>query len=124
MEPGQPCVDAVGFTQVISSSGTWKIRLVDGANDETSTEPSAGDKVKLIIPQNGLIDQGSYGCLLTFAPTAPITVTGTYDDHDAFTFGPMDLPVATSGGSCPLPPLTTSVFKGTYTFSPGVSDGS
>ena len=49
---------------------------------------------------------------------------GVYDDKSKLTISVHNLPVATSGGSCPLPTSTTSTFNATYTFSPGVSDAS
>jgi hypothetical protein len=122
---GKPCTDTLGFTHTITVSGAWKIRLVDGANDETSPEPSAGDKLKLTIPQNGVTDVDSNGCVITFAPSAPVTVTSPYNDHTTFTVSSLTgLAVATSGVLCPLPALTTAGFTATYTFSSAVSDAS
>jgi hypothetical protein len=125
---GTPCLDNLHYTHAITSSGTWKIGVIDAASDETSTEPNAGDKIKLTMPQNGLNDHvASLGCLLTFASIAPITLKGNYNDQATFTVstGLTNLGVATSdlvGSVCALPLSILASFTATYTFNRTISD--
>ena len=121
---GRPCTDSLGGTVTTTTSGAWKIGFVDKASDETSAEPSAGDKLQIIIPKGGAVVHTSEGCTITVAPSGAFTISGVYDDKSKLTLSIHNLPVATSGGSCPLPTSTTSTFSATYTFSPGVSDAS
>jgi hypothetical protein len=121
---GRPCTDSLGGTVTTTTSGAWKIGFVDKASDETSAEPNTGDRMQIIIPKAGAVVHTSEGCTITVAPSGPVTLTGTYNDKTTLTVSVTNLPVTTSGGSCPLPASTTSTFHGTYVFSPGVSDAS
>jgi hypothetical protein len=121
---GNPCTDNLNGTETTTTSGPWMIGGIDKANDETSTEPNTGDKVKIIVPKGGAVVHTSEGCTITVAPNGPFTVIGTYDDKNKLTVSVSNLPVKTTGGSCPLPTSTTSSFHGTYIFSPNLSDGS
>jgi hypothetical protein len=121
---GKPCKDSLGGTVTTTTSGAWKIGFVDKGSDETSAEPNSGDKLKIIIPQGGAVVKTSEGCTITVAPSGSFTVTGAYNDKSTLTVSIANLPVKTSGGSCPLPASTTSTFHATYVFSPGVSDAS
>jgi hypothetical protein len=128
----QPCKDSLGGTDksvANSTHGTWTIGLVDAPNDETQTEPNSGDKLTVSVPGGGVILTNSLGCTITVNPAVggvfkAFKVTGTYDDHSKFTVATTNLPVTTTGGSCPLPASTVSTFSAIYTFSPGISDGS
>lgn len=119
-----PCTDNLGGTDTTSTSGTWKIGSIDQANDETGSEPNTGDKLFVIVPKAGAVVHNSLGCTITVAPNAPFTVTGKYNDVSTFTVSISNLPIKVVGGAqCPTN-ATTSTFKGTYVFSPGVSDAS
>jgi hypothetical protein len=128
----KPCTDSLGGTDTSvanSTHGTWTIGLVDAPNDETKTEPNAGDKLTVSVPGAGVIVTNSLGCTITVNPPVggvfkAFKVTGAYDDHSKFTVSITNLPVTTTGGSCPLPASTISTFNAIYTFTPGVSDGS
>jgi hypothetical protein len=121
---GHPCRDSLGGTVTTTTSGAWMIGFVDKANDETSAEPNTGDTLRIIIPKGGAVVKTSEGCTITVAPSGPFPVTGVYNDKNTLTVAVANLPVKTSGGSCPLPATTTSTFHATYTFSPGFSDAS
>lgn len=128
----QPCTDSLNGTDTSlanNTHGTWKIGLKDAASDESSTEPNTGDKLVVSVPGAGVIVTNSLGCTITVNPPVSgvykvFKVTGAYDDVSKFTVSITNLPVSTSGGSCPLPANTTSTFNAIYTFSPGVTDGS
>jgi hypothetical protein len=111
----------------MTTSGTWKIGIIDAGSDEASAEPNTGDKIKLTIPQNGLIDTVfGLGCVLTFAPSAPIVLKSAYNDNGTFTVS-TDLAVATSDllpYVCGLPLSITASLTATYTFSRTISDAS
>jgi hypothetical protein len=121
---GHPCTDSLGGTVTTTTSGAWKIGFVDKASDETSAEPNTGDKLRIIIPKAGAVVKTSEGCTITVAPNGPFTITGAYNDKTTLTVSITNLPVSTSGGSCPLPASTTSTFHASYVFSPGMSDAS
>jgi hypothetical protein len=121
---GNPCKDSLGGHETTKTSGAWKIGFVDKGSDETSAEPNSGDRLKIIIPQGGAVVTTSEGCVITVAPNGPVTVSGAYNDKGVLTLAIGNLPVKTTGGSCPLPASTTSTFHATYTFSPAVSDAS
>lgn len=123
-----PCTDTVGgsdTTTTNNTNGKWKIGFKDAANDESQTEPNSGDKLVVTVPKAGAIVNNSLGCTITVAPNGAFKVTGSYDDVNTFTVNITNLPIKVTGptGVCPLS-STTSSFKGTYTFTPGVSDAS
>ena len=123
--PPAPCTDNLGATDTTATSGTWTLKFVDAPNDETGTEPNAtGDKMQIVVPQGGAVVTNSLGCTITVAPNGPFTVTGKYDDTSKLHVSITNLPISVAGGpQCPTN-ATTSTFQGTYTFSPGVHDGS
>ena len=129
---GAPCTDSLGGTDTSVSNnthGTWTLTFVHVANDESATEPNGGDKMTVSVPGGGVIVTNTLGCTITVNPAVggvykPFKVSGVYDDHSKFTAKTTNLPVATTGGSCPLPASTVTTFNAIYTFAPGVSDGS
>jgi hypothetical protein len=126
-QPTHPyCTDSLGGhdTSVANeTNGKWTIGLKDLTNDEAGPEPNA-DHLVVNVPKAGVIVTNTLGCTITVAPTAAFKVTGAYDDVNKFTVSITNLPIITSGGSCPLPASAVSTFNAIYTFSPGVSDGS
>jgi hypothetical protein len=118
------CTDTLGGTDTITTSGTWKIAEVDLANDETGTEPNAtGDKGKIIIPMDGATFQSSIdpACVVTVAPTASASITGSYNDAGKAVIKNKKVPVS-PGASCPSGTGTTGTLSSTLTLSPGVHD--
>ena len=77
---------------------------------------------KLHIPQAGLIDSSSLasGCTVTAAPSAPVNVTGKYNDAGTFKILNKSIPVSFSA-ACPVSTSTASM-SATYTLSPGIFD--
>jgi hypothetical protein len=133
----KPCTDNLGGTETSTTNNTngkWKIGTVDASNDETSAEPTTCtsttcDHLKIVIPKAGAIVTTSQGCTITVAPSAAFTVTGTYTDGAGgvyhLTINVSNLPISVSGvTTCPSLGATTASFTGTYTFGPGVRDGS
>jgi hypothetical protein len=127
---GTPCTDSLGGKDTSTANetnGKWMIKLLDSkaAADETpGTEPNAGDKLQVTVPKAGVIVTNTLGCTITVAPSAAFKVKGAYDDVSKFTVSITNLPIITSGGSCPLPASAVSTFNAVYTFSPGVTDKS
>jgi hypothetical protein len=124
---GTPCADNLGFKHIMAPSGTWKIGMTDAGSDEAATEPNTGDKLKLTIPLGGLTDSDSLGCLLTFAPSAPITLKSSYSDNGTFRLstGLTTIPITATnllGLICQLPSLLGATFSATYTFNQTISD--
>jgi len=122
--PAKPCTDSLGGTDTITTSGTWTVGLIDAANDETAAEPNSGDRVKLIVPKSGVVDHNSFGCVVTVAPSGPITVTGVYNDHNKLTVNAKNVPGSISGPTFCHPGTGTASLQATYTLSPGLSDAS
>jgi len=122
--PTKPCTDSVGGKDTITTSGTWRAGFVDVANDEPATEPNTGDRFKLIIPKDGVVDHNSFGCTVTVAPNGPVTVVGAYNDVNKLTINVKNAPVLVSGPSFCSPGTATGSLQATYTLSPGLSDAS
>jgi hypothetical protein len=129
---GAPCTDSLGGSDTSvsnSTHGVWTLTFKDAATDETAAEPGGGDKMIVSVPGAGVIVTNTLGCTITVNPAVngvfkAFKVTGAYDDHSKYTVAIANLPVTTTGGSCPLPAATTSTFNAIYNFTPGVSDGS
>jgi hypothetical protein len=129
---GVPCTDSLGGNDTSVSNnthGAWKLSFKDAATDESATEPNGGDQMIVTLPSGGVIVTNTLGCTITVNPAVngvfkTFKVTGAYDDVSKYTVAITNLPISTTGGSCPLPATAMSSFFSTYTFSPGVSDGS
>jgi hypothetical protein len=128
--PTARCTDSLGFTDVTTVSGTWKLKFIDlPGESETATEPNSGDKLEVIIPIGGAVvsvmNANSLVCTITVAPTKAFKVIGTYDDVHTFTVAITNLPITVTGSSlfCPLS-ATKSTFNATYSFTPGFGDAS
>jgi len=120
---GKPCIDNRGFSDTVVSHGTWYAGFVDSPLDELSKEPNLGDRLKFIIPIGGVTVTTSDGCLLTFAPTAPLKAIGAYNDINKFSIIGV-VPIKITGGpQCPVSSVAAA-FSVTYTLTPGLSDAS
>jgi hypothetical protein len=125
---GAPCTDSLGFSDSFSTNSTngkWSVKELDftnkGAGDETLAEPNAtGDRIALTIPQAGLVDTNSTGCVVTAAPSGPATLKGSYDDAGTARFSGVTVPVSESS-SCPTTSGTVSVSV-TFRVSPALYD--
>jgi hypothetical protein len=118
----QNCTDNVGGTDTVTTSGTWKLKFHDAANDETAEAP--GDKLMLTIPLAGatLTSTAAPGCVITLAPTKAATVSASYDDVSTAKFSKAKVPFSTSSG-CPGGAQTgTGQLTGKYVSSPGFHD--
>ena len=120
----KPCTDSAGGTDVITTSGTWRVGFIDAAGDETVSEPNTGDRLKIVIPQGGAVDHNSFGCVITLAPSAAFTLVGAYNDISKVTFNVKNVPASVSGPSFCSPGASTGSFQAVYTLSPGLSDAS
>jgi hypothetical protein len=118
------CTDDLGGTDTFKPKGSWSLRFVDAANDETSKEPNAGDRLSLTIPKDGATVTTSIdpSCTVTVAPTAAATVTGSYDDVKTLTFTSAKVPISVSGASCFITGSGTSALSATYVLTPGIHD--
>ena len=104
------CKDSLGGTDTVtanSTNGKWKITWISAT------------KAYILVPKAGLTVTTSLlpGCVVTVAPTAPLKVTGTYDNVKKLSFKNVSGPV--SGSGCPA--NATGKFSGTVVFTPGVS---
>jgi hypothetical protein len=114
------CTDNIG-SDTVKTTGAWKLTFLDAANDETAEK--AGDKLKITIPKAGATVSLNYAptCTITAAPTAPVTVTGTYNDAGTLTVTNAPVPVALSVG-CGPPSTATAKFSATYVLTPAIHD--
>jgi hypothetical protein len=111
---GQPiditgCTDSLGGTDTVTSSGTWKIKFVDAANDETSTEPNT-DHIKIAVPLDGASFTSSLdpSCVLTLDATSTSYIKTKYNDKGVATIiGGQNPGAVTPGSGCP-PGMTVS----------------
>jgi hypothetical protein len=97
------CTDTLGGTDTITTNttnGKWKLSEVDAANDEAATEPNTGDKIRLTIPKAGASFSSSFdpGCVITVAPSAAASVTGSYNDKG--TGSVKNASITVSGSGC------------------------
>jgi hypothetical protein len=120
------CTDTLGGTDTFKPSGSWKLRFVDAPNDETSTEPNSGDRLSLTIPKDGakVTTSADPGCTVTVAPSAAVTVTGSYNDVKTLKFTSAKVPISIAGASCLVTGSGTSALSATYVLSPGIHDAS
>jgi hypothetical protein len=63
---------------------------------ETGTEPNTGDRMTVAFAKDGVswLFNGLPGCNLTIAPSAPATMTGTYNDVSTIPFKGATVPVS------------------------------
>jgi hypothetical protein len=114
------CTDNIG-SDTVKTTGTWKLTFIDVASDETAEK--AGDKLKITMPKGGATVTLNYAptCTITAAPTAPVSVTGAYNDAGTLTITNASVPVALSTG-CGPPSTATAKFTATYVLTPGIHD--
>jgi len=122
--PAKPCTDSAKGTDTITASGTWRVGFIDSIDDEATAEPNTGDRLELVIPQKGAVDHNSFGCVITLAPSGPVTLTGSYNDSATLTINAKNVPASVAGPSICKPGMYTGNFSATYTLSPRLSDGS
>ena len=121
-----PCTDVAGATDSFAANSTnaaWAVKELDHGADEGLPEPNATrDRMSITVPQAGLVDTNSSapGCTVTFAPTAPVTVIGKYDDAGTLKITNAPIPVVYSSG-CALSGTSVSLSL-TYTLSPAIFD--
>ena len=126
----KPCNDTLGFSDSFKSNttnGAWMLIERDftnsGSGDEGMPEPNAtGDRLVIRIPKAGLVDTNNWPCTLTFAPTAAVSVSGTYNDAGTFTIKGAKTPVSVSGPVFCGPASQTATITATYKVSPGIFD--
>jgi hypothetical protein len=113
------CTDSLGGTDTVTTSGKWKIKFIDVSNDEAQKEPNTGDKAKLTIPVDGATFSSSLdpACVVTVAPTAAASGTGTYDDNKTASVKNATIPVSPNA-SCPSGTGTTAKISTTIILSP------
>jgi hypothetical protein len=118
------CKDNAGGTDTIktnTTNGKWTLTEVDKVNDETITEPnSTGDSLSLGIPKAGATFASSLlsGCVITVAPTAAISLKGSF--NDATTVNDKNAPLPVAGNSkCTT---TTGAVTGTIVLSKSIHD--
>jgi hypothetical protein len=125
------CTDNRGGTDTVKANhnnGSWTLTFVDSTN-ETENPDSAegagttGDGLQLGIPKAGVTVTSTalFGCTITGAPTAPASITATYDDVNTATFSGVNIPISGSG-TCSTGP--TSTFTGKYVSNVNIHDAS
>jgi hypothetical protein len=127
---GKTCNDNIGFTDSFKSStlnGPWTLTEKDftnaGAGDEGLPEPNAtGDHLVVGLPKAGLIDTNNWPCTITFAPLAPVSIAGNYNDAGMFTVKGAKVPVSVSGPPFCGPASQTVTITVTYKVSPSLFD--
>jgi hypothetical protein len=102
------CTDSLSGTDTVktnSTNGSWKLKT-----------NSAGSKLKLVIPKAGATFKSSFlpSCTITAAPTAAISVSGSYSSS-AGTDTVNNQPIAVKGTGCTA---TTASTTTTVKFSP------
>jgi hypothetical protein len=118
------CTDSLNGKDTTKVTGTWKLKFVDAANDESQKEPNSGDKLKIIIPMKGATVTSSFDpkCHITAAPTAVASVSGAYNDVNTLKITNAPLPAATSSGCPGGAHISTAHFSATYVLTPGMHD--
>jgi outer membrane protein assembly factor BamB len=115
------CTDnATATSATVTPSGTFTVSLADPLNDEWAELPN--DVLKWTIPQGGLTITSSFlpGCTVTLAPSGPVVLNASYDDHGTATVVNASVPASASG--CTVSPRAT--VSETLAVSPAISDGS
>jgi hypothetical protein len=118
------CTDTSGGTDIVSTNqtnGKWSLSEVDVTGTGDNSEPNSGDKAKLKIPKAGATFTSSVlsGCVVTVAPTAAASVTGTYDDTNTMTFTNVSFP---TGGNNVCSTSATSTSSATEVLNQNVHD--
>jgi hypothetical protein len=107
------CTDTLGGKDTVttnSTHGRWSEKFISAA------------RVRLTIPKAGATVVSSLvpTCVITVAPTGPVTVTGTYDNVRTTKFKNVTLPASTSA-ACPGGATKgTATFSATYVSTPHV----
>jgi hypothetical protein len=131
----KPCTDNLGGTETTKvqqgiNGHVWTVGAIEGTvnggPDESVTEPDSScvpsstrtcDKVKVLVPQHGVIVTTSQGCQIIVAPNADYLAVGAWNENDMFNVNLTNLPVTITKlkTSCPLPAITTNTtFKAFY----------
>lgn len=118
------CTDSLGGTDTLktnSTNGHWTVTYV---NSSGSPKP---DQIKQGIPKAGetLVSSLASGCIVTFAPSAAASVSGSYDNAGNLQFTNQSTSYSASG-TCPLGTGTgtgtfTTALKSGGTGTPGLS---